>query len=159
MLTAEAYVIHTASCDSLLTLPIMSDRIRTTISLTPEAYEIFKRMADATNTSVSRTMGDWLTDTADAATLITIKMEEAKRAPMKVMRELRSMVAGMGNEVDTIMTDIRSKARAEGVSPGVTRASGARSAVPASLSSPPSSNTGGKSTNSAKTTTPKRKAA
>ena len=73
----------------------MTERIRTTISLTPEAYEVFKRMAAATNMSVSRAMGDWLTDTADAAMMITTKMEEAKSAPVRVMRELQAMVAGI----------------------------------------------------------------
>jgi hypothetical protein len=121
-----------------------TDRIRTTISITPEAYEIFKRMAAAANTSVSRAMGDWLTDTADAATMITLKMEEAKSAPVRVMRELQAMVSGMGKEVDQIMADVRQGKQEKRESPGVGRASGTR---PGSIaqSSPPSSNTGGKS--------------
>lgn len=85
----------------------MTVRIRTTISVPIEVHAIFVRMAAAANMSVSRTMGDWLTDTADAATLITSKMEEAKKAPMRVMRELRAMVAGMGEEVDSIMEEAR----------------------------------------------------
>lgn len=119
----------------------MTDRIRTTISLTPEVYEIFKRMAEASNMSVSRTMGDWLTDTADAATMITAKMEEAKSAPVRVMRELQAMVAGMSKEVDGITEVVREKRREErAVGP---RASGG--VRPASTAVPPSSNTGGKS--------------
>ena len=126
----------------------MTERIRTTISLTPEAYEVFKRMAEAANMSVSRAMGDWLTDTADAAMMITAKMEEAKSAPVRVMRELQAMVAGMSKEVDDITEVVREKRREErGVRP---RASGGvRLDAPAV---PPSSNTGGKSPN---TPTPK----
>jgi predicted CopG family antitoxin len=125
----------------------MTERIRTTISVDPEVYEIFKRMAAAANQSVSRTMGDWLTDTADAATMITTKMEEAKSAPVRVMRELQAMVAGMGKEVDEITEVVRGKRRAER---GVRHAQ--RGAVAGSASVPPSSNTGGKSPN---TPTPK----
>lgn len=125
----------------------MTDRIRTTISLTPEVYEIFKRMAEAANMSVSRTMGDWLTDTADAATMITTKMEEAKSAPVRVMRELQAMVAGMSKEVDGIADTVRERQRQER---DVQHAQ--RGARPDAAAIPPSSNTGGKSP---KTSAPK----
>lgn len=110
----------------------MAERIRTTISLTPEALEIFKRMADAGNMSVSRCMGDWLTDTADAAELITLKMEEAKRAPMAVMREMRAMVAGLNSSVIETEEEVRLRRTA-------------RAPAGAAAQQPPSSNTGGKS--------------
>lgn len=118
----------------------MTERIRTTISLTPEAYEVFKRMAEAANMSVSRAMGDWLTDTADAAMMVTAKMEEAKSAPVRVMRELQAMVAGMKTEVDDITEVVREKRRQER---GVQHAQRGAAAAPAAV--PPSSNTGGKS--------------
>jgi hypothetical protein len=85
----------------------MTERIRTTISLAPEALEVFKRMAAAGNMSVSRCMGEWLSDTADAAEMITLKMEEAKKAPMKVMREMRAMVAGLGASVIEAEEEVR----------------------------------------------------
>jgi hypothetical protein len=115
----------------------MTERIRTTISLSPEAYEIFKRMAAAANESVSRTMGDWLTDTCDAATMITLKMEEAKAAPALAMRELQAMVAGMAVEVDSMMGKAREEERR------LRHAQRDAGAAPI----PPSSNTGGKSPN------------
>lgn len=114
----------------------MTDRIRTTISLTPETLEIFKRMAEAGNMSVSRAMGEWLGDTADAAQMIVLKMEEAKKAPMRVMREMQSMIAGMSDQVDLDIGMIREKAA------GGVRAAGRRS--PSSAPAP-SSNTGLKS--------------
>lgn len=117
--------------------PIMTERTRTTISLDPEVLVIFKRMADAANMSVSRCMGDWLTDTADAAEMITLKMEEAKKAPLKVMREMRAMVAGMSKEVDAIADTVREARKQERdvrqAQPGVRSESAAV---------PPSSNTG-----------------
>lgn len=114
----------------------MTERIRTTISLTPEALEIFKRMAAAGNMSVSRCMGDWLTDTSDAAEMIASKMEEARRAPLRVMHELRAMVAGMGSEVDSIMEGFRKP-----VPSGASKQSRPRRSAVLPLD-PPSSNTG-----------------
>lgn len=116
--------------------PIMSERVRTTISLSPEALEIFKRMAEAGNMSVSRCMGDWLTDTADAAEMITLKMEEAKRAPMRVVREMRAMVAGLASSVDESADIVRQRQREarEGAAGGAPSGS--------SAAQPPSSNTG-----------------
>lgn len=110
-------------------------RTRTTISIPTEALEVFQRMAAAANISTSRCMGDWLADTVDAAQMITLQMEEAKRAPMRVMREMRAMVAGMNLAVDEAEQEVRAHR-------AVTRASGARS--DATAPSPPSSNTGGK---------------
>ena len=120
--------------------PAMTERIRTTISLTPEALEIFKRMADAGNMSVSRCMGDWLTDTAEAAEMITLKMEEAKRAPLRVMNEMRALVAGLADSVDEASDQVR-EARRQGREGGAA----APPSDPAAASSgaePPSSNTG-----------------
>jgi hypothetical protein len=107
-----------------------TERVRTTISLTPEALAVFKRMADAGNMSVSRCMGDWLVDTAEAAEMLTVKMEEAKRAPMKVMREMRAMVAGMGLGLDEMEEEVRQR-----------RQQAPRSRA-ADGSTPPSGNTG-----------------
>lgn len=115
----------------------MTERVRTTISLTPEALEIFKRMAVAGNMSVSRCMGDWLTDTSDAAEMIASKMEDARRAPLRVMRELRAMVTGMGSEVDTIMAEFRKPVPSGVIEKGRKPKGGAVSPL-----DPPSSNTG-----------------
>lgn len=114
----------------------MTDRIRTTISITPEVHAVFKRMAEAGNMSASRAMGEWLGDTVEAAEMIVLKMEEAKRAPLAVMRELQAMVAGLSSGVDADMEKVRQLAA------GGVRGAGRR---PAAAVIPPSSNTGGKS--------------
>jgi hypothetical protein len=108
-------------------------RIRTTISVTPEALAVFKRMGEAANTSTSKIMGDWLADTADAAEMIVLKMEEAKKAPLKVMRELQAMVAVMSGGLDEQMVQVRQL-----TGKAVRGAAPARSAA----GSTPSSNTG-----------------
>lgn len=113
--------------------PAMTERIRTTISLSPESYEVFKRMADAGNISVSRCMGDWLSDTIEAAELITVKMEEAKKAPLRVMKEMRAMVSGMALSLDDISGGVSGRSR--NVSDRQVLRAGA-------AGSPPSSNTG-----------------
>lgn len=123
----------------------MTERIRTTISLTPEAYDIFKRMAEAGNTSVSRCMGDWLSDTADAAELITLKMEEAKSAPMAVLREMQSLLVGMGEAVIETKNDIRDLQTRERTARATARTERIAGLQAPGAPIPPSSNTGGKS--------------
>jgi hypothetical protein len=95
------------------------ERIRLTISVTPEVHEIFTRMAEAAGMSLGRCMGEWLADTADGAQFVAQKMGEARKAPKTVMREMRSMALGVVDAVDSASAGLRS-------------------------ASPPSSNTGGK---------------
>jgi hypothetical protein len=113
-------------------------RIRTTISITPEAHAVFKRMAEAANMSTSKAMGEWLADTSDAAEMIVLKMEEAKKAPLKVMREMQSMLAGLSDTVNDANVQIR-EIRKGRRSIALATASGP------SASKAPSSNTGLKS--------------
>lgn len=84
-----------------------ADRIRTTISLDPEVHAIFVTMAEAAGTSVSRCMGDWLADTAEGAQFVASKMQEARRAPKTVMREMHAMSRGLVAEVDEQVRAIR----------------------------------------------------
>ncbi len=120
----------------------MSTRFRTTISITPEAHEIFKRMAEAGNMSVSRAMGEWLSDTSDAAEMIVLKMEEAKKAPLKVMRELQAVLAGMNVSVEQDIVKVQSLKKQ--------RSASAQGGSSKTAPFPPSSNTGGKSPTRAK---------
>ncbi len=118
-----------------------TDRIRTTISLDPDVYEIFKRMAEAGGMSVSRCMGEWLSDTSEGAQLVALKMQEARQSPMTVMREFQALALGFQDQVNQTMDDIRQRGRSA-------KAESAASASPAARSgrsAPPSSNTGVKS--------------
>lgn len=94
---------------------------------------MFKRMAEAGNLSTSRCMGDWLADTMEAAEMLTLRMEEAKREPMRVIKELRAMVAGMALTVDDVESEVRASRRMLGAQ---------RRAAGAMPGPPPSSNTG-----------------
>lgn len=120
-------------------LPAMSDRIRLTISVTPEVHEVFSRMAEAGGMSLGKCMGDWLADTAEGAQFVALKMEEARKAPKVVMREMQAMARGFVDEVDAKMEEIRQGAAA------ASRSAKAEPRRPArGRASPPSSNTGGK---------------
>jgi hypothetical protein len=88
-------------------------------------------MAETAGMSVSRCMGDWLTDTSEGAQFVMLKMEEARRAPKIVMREMQAFSRGLVEEVDSL-ADVMRK-----VPPLGFRSRGATKAVPA-----PSSNTG-----------------
>ena len=105
------------------------ERIRLTISVTPEVHEIFTRMAEASGQSLGRCMGDWLEDTADGAQFVAKKMVEARAAPKTVMREMHSFAQGLLSEV----TEAQERMRA-----------GAGAAALPGRFTPPSSNTGGK---------------
>jgi hypothetical protein len=115
-----------------------TERIRTTISIEPSVYEVFKRMADSAGMSVSRCMGEWLADTADGAQFVALKMEEARKAPIAVMREMQAMANGLSHEVTSSLQTIRNESKAsQRPSAGLPRRAAASSA--------PSSNTGLKS--------------
>lgn len=99
-------MIHNAQTASTFP-PVMADRIRTTISLDPEVHAIFVKMADASGTSVSRCMGDWLADTAEGAQFVASKMQEARKAPKAVMRELQAMAHGLHEEISAGVSALR----------------------------------------------------
>lgn len=112
----------------------MTERIRLTITVTPEVHEVFSRMAGASGLSLGRTMGDWLTDTLEGAQFVAQKMEDAKAQPRMVIREMQAMLQGTREELDAVVEGMRSgPAGAARIAGGTGRAA-----------SPPSSNTGGK---------------
>lgn len=98
-------------------------------------------MAEAAGTSVSRCMGDWLADTAEGAQFVSMKMQEARRAPKTVMREMQAMTVGLHDEISAHIgkRDRGAGAQTRAAAP---RDLGMRSK--AAPPSPPSSNTGGK---------------
>jgi hypothetical protein len=114
----------------------MVDRIRLTITVTPEVHEVFSRMAEAGGLSLGKCMGDWLGDTIDGAQFVAQKMEEARKAPKVVMREMQAFARGLMHETDQLAASLRERppaADAKRQQQGAARAP-----------SPPSSNTGGK---------------
>ncbi len=115
----------------------MAERIRTTISVDAEVLEVFRGMAEAAGLSVGRCMGDWLGDTVDGAQFVAQKMQEARRAPVTVMREMQSMAHGLSSQAEDALVGIRARAKAERAG-SMPQALGA----PQRPSNAPSSNTG-----------------
>lgn len=115
------------------------ERVRLTISVTPEVHSAFQRLAAASGMSLSRAMGEWLGDTLDAVEFTAKKVEEARAAPKQVMRELHAYALGMADETGAFLETMR-KGKSSQAS---TAAAGGGRGLRAS---PPSSNTGGKGT-------------
>lgn len=111
--------------------------LRVSVTVTPEVYAAFKRLADAGSMSMSRAMGDWLGDTVEAAEFMAEKMEQARAAPRIVMREMHAYALGLADETGAMLDQIRKKGRTASVR------GGSRAPGPADTS-PPVGNTGGK---------------
>jgi hypothetical protein len=120
------------------------ERVRLTISVSPEVHATFQRMAAATGTSLGRAMGDWLADTHEAAQFMTNAVERAREAPKLALRELHGILLGTAEETAQAITAMR-----RGVAGGV-RAPRSGAHTTAAVPLPPSSNTGGKSPGRAK---------
>ena len=110
-------------------------RIRTTISVDREVHQIFVRMAEAGGMSVSRCMGEWLSDTSEGAMFVAQKMVDARKAPKMVMREMQAMASGLQEEVSNTMKMMQEMARKEARSalPEPSPTSSAPSQAPSSL--------------------------
>lgn len=126
-----------------------AERIRTTISIDKDVHQIFVAMAEAGGMSVSRCMGEWLSDTAEGAQFVALKMQEAKRAPKAVMRELQAAASGLGGEVADLFTELRAGKSADKV-PARSRARTATLSAASTSAKAPSSNTGLKYPSSSK---------
>lgn len=109
------------------------ERIRLTISVTPEVHEVFTRMSESSGLSLGRCMGDWLADTVEGAQFVALKMEEARKAPAMVMREMQAFSKGLHAETVAAADQMRRRGAASAAQPRA-----------AAAPSPPSSNTGGK---------------
>lgn len=117
--------------------------IRLTISVTPEVHEVFSRLAKAGGASLSKTMGDWLGDTVEAAEFMAEKIEQARAAPQIVMREMHAYAMGLADEMGVLIETARAKGReARAGSAGAPVATRAESVRAGPI--PPSGNTGGK---------------
>lgn len=111
-----------------------SERVRLTISVTPEVHAAFTRLAAASGLSLSRAMGEWLGDTLEAVEFTASKVEEARAAPRLVMRQMHAYALGLSDETGAVLDQLRKEASA-----------GARKrSVAPEAPSPPPSNTGGK---------------
>ena len=82
----------------------MTKTIRTTVTMSQEVYEVYKHMAEVGKMSVSRCMGEWLTDTVDGALYLTQKMDEARRRPFQVMTEMKGLTEALDGVIAAEIT-------------------------------------------------------
>jgi hypothetical protein len=106
------------------------EKVRLTISVTPEVHAAFVRLSEAGSMSISRAMGDWLGDTLDAVQFTAQKMEEARAAPKRVMRELHAYALGLSDETGALLQTMRKPAAGPAPAESVARPSPARSLPP-----------------------------
>ena len=114
-------------------------KIRLTISVTPEVHAVFSRLAKAGNMSIGGAMGEWMGDTLEGVEYLASTMERARAAPNLVMKEIHAYALGLADETGQLMRDLAEKgrnARAAGASVVATPLGGSPY--------PPSCNTGGK---------------
>lgn len=64
----------------------MTRRVRFTIATDPEVYEAFADLAHSSGVSLSRCIGDWLRDTAEAAQITTIRLNEVRKSPQDALQ-------------------------------------------------------------------------
>lgn len=112
-------------------------RTRVTVPVHPDVLEAFQRMAKVSGLSVGRCMGDWLSDTLDAAQFMTETMEKARSAPKLVAQELHAYALGIGDSTRDLLEELRQKGRA-----GTGREDGAATSRPGTARTTPPSNTG-----------------
>lgn len=117
-----------------------TERVRFTIACEPEVYEAFADLAHTSGVSLSRCIGDWLRDTAEAAQMTTIKLNEVRRTPQEAFEVY--MRDGMVPEILRIQEGWRTGklkrwSAAAGGAPGA-------AGGPVGAAAPPASNTGGK---------------
>jgi hypothetical protein len=119
------------------------ERIRLTISVTPEVHAAFQRIANASSMSISRSMGEWLGDTLEAAEFMATTLEKARAAPKIVAREMHAYALGLADETGELMRKLRQPGREGPGLDGKRSAAGPGASRPGGVI-PPSSNTGGK---------------
>lgn len=98
-----------------------SETIRVTVPVSKEVQEVFKRIAEASGSSVGRSMGDWLADTIEAAETMAGLMERARKQPKLVAQELHSYALGVTDLTSEVLDSLR---RPAAVTPPVSNTGG-----------------------------------
>ena len=83
------------------------ERIRLTISVTPEVHAVFVRLSKASSIPIGRAMGEWLGDTLDAVEFTASKVEEARLAPRRVVQEIHAYSLGLADEMSSVLAGLR----------------------------------------------------
>ena len=71
----------------------MTERTRFTIACDVDVYEAFADLAHVSGVSMSRCIGDWLRDTAEAAQMTAIRVNEVRKSPEEALRAYTAATA------------------------------------------------------------------
>lgn len=97
----------------------MAERIRLTITITPEVHELFSRMSEAGGISLGRCIGDWLENTSEGAEFVANEVRKVKDLPKKVLEDIGALSRGMDRIVTaearrSLPPDLAASARSGG---------------------------------------------
>jgi len=128
---------------------VKSERVRLTISIPVSALAVYKRMADVSGLSISRSIGDWLSDTSEGAQAMAELLEMARSQPLRAASEVHAAAVKANSLTFELMQKLSG---VEGDGSAEARSRGAGDPAPSGGASdggtPPVSNTGGKGSQS-----------
>jgi len=131
-----------------------TQKIRVTVPVSPEVLDRFKRLSQVAGQSVGRAMGEWLEETQTGLDPMIEILEKHKKAPLKAIQTLQAYAGTMHDMTQDLFEKVQ-----EMPTDGTDRAPARRSIQAATQDlqkamkrglTPPSSNTGGKGTKTAK---------
>lgn len=119
-------------------------RVRLTVSVPASALEIYRRMAEISGSSVGRTIGDWLSDTAEAAEAVNEIQMKAKAAPLIAAAEVHAAAVKANSVTWDLLKSLSDSVSNPQRGPHLGDAAGSTSESSEDGLTPPYSNTGGK---------------
>lgn len=125
---------------------------RVSVPITPEVLAKFQRFSEASGLSVSKSIGDWLKDTASGLDAMTEILEAHKRSPAQAMARLSTYASALQDMTSIALEDMKNgpSPLGEGAPPAGKSLAVAKAAMVKAAKPPPSGNTGGKGTKTKK---------
>ena len=132
--------------DSMKKLSTKTQRV--SVPITAEVLAKFQRFSDASGLSVSKSIGDWLRDTASGLDAMTDILEAHKRSPAQAMEKLSLLASAMQDMTGQALQGMKNGASplGEGAPLAGKSLAVAKAAIVKAAQIPPSGNTGGKGT-------------
>jgi hypothetical protein len=132
--------------------------MRVSVPITPEVLAKFQRFSEASGLSVSKSIGDWLRDTASGLDAMTDILESHRRSPAQAMEKLTLLASAMQDMTGQALQGMKTAPSplGEGAPLAGKSLALARAAMVKAALIPPSGNTGGKGTKNNSKVSPAR---
>lgn len=120
--------------------------MRVSVPITSDVLAKFQRFSEASGLSVSKSIGDWLRDTAGGLEAMTDILETHRRSPRRAMAQLTTYASALQDMTSMALEGMEKgpSPLGEGAPPSGKSLAVARAALVKAAQVPPSSNTGGK---------------